>query len=41
MTKGQGTQRQKDISRMMKERREGQKQKLKIWNKKDFISRKS
>ena len=34
MAKGQGTRRQKDIARMMKERREGQKQKLKAWSKK-------
>lgn len=33
MAKGQGTRRQKDISRMIKERREGQKQKLKVWGK--------
>lgn len=31
MAKGQGTRRQKDIARMLKERREGQKHKLKAW----------
>ena len=33
MVKGQGTRRQKDIARMIKERRENQKYKLKDWGK--------
>lgn len=41
MARGQGTRRQKDIARMMKERREGQKSKLKAWFSGRVVSGKS